>query len=178
VPGAIALGHHHPAHEREHLLAALVRAARADVDHAGVAARHLPQADDLAVRDQGVAGIHRPHEPHVGVAEVRGRVVRHVGDGRAEHDVEHEQLRDELTLEPERARELGRRSERAAIARQCHVRGDVATVERARHRVHDALPDSKILEKPTGRDLRDSAHLDRATLARAPRPSYSDSKKL
>ena len=42
------------------------------------------------------------------VAEMRGRVVRDVGHRRAEHDVEHEQVLDDLAREPERARELGR----------------------------------------------------------------------
>jgi hypothetical protein len=66
--------------QREDVVAVLVRGARADVDHAALAARVGLHAITSEFAGERVVGVHRAQEAHVGIAEVGDSVVRDVVD--------------------------------------------------------------------------------------------------
>ncbi len=143
----VALAHHHPAHIVEHLGAVLLEAGRADIDDAGLAARVFLQADDFRGGGERVARIDRAQEAAIRIAEIGDRVERDVGDGLAEHDVEHEQVVDRRARIADRIGERVGRLRRKARAEQRVVERDVAGRHGARRRVADGLAEPEVLEE-------------------------------
>ena len=145
----IALAHHHPAHIFENGLAALVEAARADIDDAALAVGVFLQTDDLRSRVERVAGIDRLQEAAVGVAEIGDRVERDVGHRLAEHDMKGEQIVDRACGIADGAGEgLGALRRRSASRRARNRATRRRRVQRARRRMaRSSRPSAKSSKK-------------------------------
>jgi len=149
---------HRPAVEVENELVVLVVTPRAHPDDADVALRGLALGDDLGFRAQRVSGKHGYAKTHICVAEVGGRIQRHVRNRSTEDDVEDQQVVNDFPLEAECAPQFARTVQRPAITGQCDVEREVALGNGPGNRVVEDLAAREIFEEVAVGDLGGGRH--------------------
>ncbi len=142
----VALVHHHPARIAQHRLAMLIASGGAHIDRAALLVGVLLQPDHLGGRGDGVAGIDRLQETELGIAEIGDGIARNIGNGLADHHVEHEQIVDRRLRVADRFGEGVRGLHGEARAIERGEQADIAHRHGARRGVDDVLAEAEILE--------------------------------
>src|SRR5262245_23409931 len=132
--------------ERAHLGAVLVGADGAHAHEAGARPRlGVALVEDLGVGVQRVAGEHRVGQPDVGPAEVRDRLLAHVGDAHADDQRDRERAADDALPELARLRVLLVEVQRVGVHRQEREPDVVGLRDRATWAVLVHVADREVL---------------------------------